>query len=205
MADDIIDASEIDPEDIIDVEYDDIPEEHCKQFEAQLRMEQEEAMRRLLACYERTRQGVIKKEEFIMPTFPSTATSEVSTMSPDLVEQFMSIIGDRIVDSCDRTNDLLRNLVDQVRGLGEGEVLDHSYSTETLNPSSSAASAFTSQPLYSMPLNYFAGQSPSPHSALPNMAELVKPVLLTGQTGVTVASPATPAPFASIPCSAGPS
>ena len=34
MADDIIDASEIDPEDIIDVEYDDIPEERHKQFEA---------------------------------------------------------------------------------------------------------------------------------------------------------------------------
>ena len=141
MADDIIDASEIDPEDIIDVEYDDIPEERRKQFEAELRMEQAEATRRLLACYERTRQGVIKKEEFIMPTFPSTATSKVSTPSPDLVEQFLSIIGDRIVDSCDCTNDLLRNLVNQVRGLGEGEVLDHSYSIETLNPSSSAASA----------------------------------------------------------------
>ena len=113
MADDIIDASKIEPVDIIEVEYDDIPKERRKQFEAQLRMEQEEATRRLLACYERTRQGVIKKEEFIMPTFPSTATSKVSTLSPDLVEQFLSIIGDRIVDSCERTNDLLRNLVDQ--------------------------------------------------------------------------------------------
>ena len=34
MADDIVDASKIDPEDIIDAEYDDIPEERCKQFEA---------------------------------------------------------------------------------------------------------------------------------------------------------------------------
>ena len=59
MADDIVDASEIDPEDIIDVEYDDIPEECRKQFEAQLKKEQEEATRRLLACYERTRQGVV--------------------------------------------------------------------------------------------------------------------------------------------------
>ena len=57
-----------------------------KQFEAQLKKEQEEATRRLLAYYERTRQGVVQKEEFIMPTFPSTATSEVSTPSPDLVE-----------------------------------------------------------------------------------------------------------------------
>ena len=157
MADDIIDASEINPEDIIDVEYEDILEERRKQFEAQLRMGQEEATRRLLACYERTRQGVIKKEEFIMPMFPSTATNEVSTPSPNLIEQFVSIIGDRIIDSCDCTNDLLRNLVDQVHGLGEGELLDHSYSIETLNPSSSTASAFISQPLNSIPLNYFAG------------------------------------------------
>ena len=89
-----------------------------------------------------------------------------------------------------------------MRGLGEGEVLDHSYSIETLNPSSSAASAFISQPLNSMPPNYFAGQSPPPRSVLPNMAEPVRPVLPTGQTGVTVANPATPTPFASIHCSA---
>ena len=37
------------------------------------------------------------------------------------------------------------------------------------------------------------------------MAEPVRPVLPTGQTGVTVASPATPTPFASIHCSAAPS
>ena len=75
MADDKLDASKIDPEDIIDAEYDDIPEEHRKQFEAQLKKEQEEATRRLLACYERARQGMVQKQEFIMPTFPSTASS----------------------------------------------------------------------------------------------------------------------------------
>ena len=37
------------------------------------------------------------------------------------------------------------------------------------------------------------------------MAEPVRPVLPTGQTGVTVASPATPTLFASIHCSAAPS
>jgi len=59
MAGDIVDASKIDPEDIINAEYNDIPEERHKQFEAQLKKEQEEATRRLLACYERTRQGVV--------------------------------------------------------------------------------------------------------------------------------------------------
>ena len=56
-----------------------------------------------------------------------------------------------------------------------------------------------------MPPNYFTGQSPPPRSVLPNMAEPVRPVLPTGQTGVTVANPATPTPFASIHCSAAPS
>ena len=54
MADDIVDASKIDPKDIIDAEYDDMLEERRKQFEAWLKKEQEEATRRLLACYGRT-------------------------------------------------------------------------------------------------------------------------------------------------------
>ena len=37
MADDIVDASKIDPKDIIDAEYDDKPEESRKQLEAQLK------------------------------------------------------------------------------------------------------------------------------------------------------------------------
>ena len=59
--------------------YEEIIEERCKKFEAQLKKEQEEATRRLLARYGKTRQGVVEKEQFIMPTFtppnPSTTTS----------------------------------------------------------------------------------------------------------------------------------
>ena len=72
----------------IEVKYEDIPEERCKQFKAQLKKEQDEATKRLLACYGKTRQGVIEKEKFVMPTFtppppnPSTrATSAVSSAS----------------------------------------------------------------------------------------------------------------------------
>jgi len=96
MADDIVDASKIDPEDINDAEYDDIPEERRKQFEAQLKKEQEEATRRLLACYERTRQGVIKKEKFVMPTFtppppnPSTMTTAAATSASTLTDVSLS-------------------------------------------------------------------------------------------------------------------
>jgi len=59
MADDKLDASKIDPEDIIDAEYDDIPEEHRQTFKAQIKHEQEEATRRFLSCFKRTRQGVV--------------------------------------------------------------------------------------------------------------------------------------------------
>ena len=83
MAGDMLDASKIDSEDIIDAEYDDIPEEHHQAFEAYIKHEQEEDRRKFLSCYERTRQGVIKKEEFIMPTFlsPTTFTSMMSNVS----------------------------------------------------------------------------------------------------------------------------
>ena len=63
----------------LDIKYEDIPEESHKQFEDALQKEQEEAKKRLLACYGKTRQGVVEKEQFIMPTFtppnPSTTTS----------------------------------------------------------------------------------------------------------------------------------
>ena len=72
----------------VDVKYEDIPEESRKQFEAQLKKEQEEATKRLLACYGKTRQGVFEKEKFVMPTFtppppnPSTmATAAASSPS----------------------------------------------------------------------------------------------------------------------------
>ena len=200
MADDMIDASKIDPEDIIDAEYDDIPEERRKQFEAQLKKEQEEATRRLLASYERTRQGVVQKHEFIMPPNPSTSmTGNVSIDPADFINRFLDALG-KIIDKSTRNFAIRINNQSQASSKGKG--VDHSYSTETLNPSSSVAFAFISQPLNSMPPNYFAGQSPPPRSALPNMAEPVRPVLPTGQTGVTVASLATPTPFASIHCSA---
>ena len=53
----------------IDIQYEDIPEETRKQFEAAFQKEQEDAKNRLLACFGKTRQGVFKKEEFKMPTF----------------------------------------------------------------------------------------------------------------------------------------
>ena len=143
MADDIVDASKIDPEDIIDAEYDDIPVERRKQFEAQLKKEQEEATRRLLACYERTWQGVVQKQEFIMPPNPSTSmTGNVSIDPADFINRFLDALG-KIIDKSTRNFAIRINNQSQASSKGKG--VDHSYSTETLNPSSSAKPASASQ------------------------------------------------------------
>ena len=63
---------------------------------------------------------------------------------------------------------------EKIQSLEKGEWVDKSYSTRTLNPSSSAAPTSTSQSLYSMPSNYFAGQSPPPCSDLTGMAEPIR-------------------------------
>ena len=68
MAGEKIDPSKVDSTPI-DIKYEDIPEESCKQFEAAFPKEQEEAKKRLLACFGKTRQGVFEKEKFTIPTF----------------------------------------------------------------------------------------------------------------------------------------
>ena len=88
----------------IDIKYENIPEESRKQFETAFQKEQEEAKKRLLACFGKTRQGVFEKEKFVMPTFvpppptPSTtattAASSASTSSDvsftfDSIKQFV--------------------------------------------------------------------------------------------------------------------
>ena len=108
MADDIVDASKIDPEDIIDAGYDDIPEEQHQAFEAQIKHEQEKSMRRFLSCFERTQQGMVQKEEFVMPMFPlsnsstATSTSTTSNVSIDpinFINQFADALRKRFDES----------------------------------------------------------------------------------------------------------
>ena len=69
----------------IDIKYEDIPEESCKQFKAAFQKEQEEAKKRLLAWFRKTQQGMFEKEKFAMPTFaspppnPSTTATAAAT------------------------------------------------------------------------------------------------------------------------------
>ena len=108
----------------IDIKYEDIPEETRKQFEATLQKE-EEAKKRLLACFGKTRQGVFEKEKFAMPTFappppnPSTtATASASSVSTpsnasytyDSIMQFADAFLGRFEQSQKLTQDLLLDL-----------------------------------------------------------------------------------------------
>ena len=173
IADDIVDASKIDPKDIIDAEYDDKPEESRKQFEAALQKEQEEAKKRLLACFGKTRQGVFEKDKFVMPTFapppptPSTtataAASSASTPSEvnftfDSIKQFTDTFLGRFEQSQKLTQDLLLDLSLQ----NKGKKLVNDYSNLSPNPSLSGAPIENYQ--YDMPPNFFAGQTPPPGS-----------------------------------------
>ena len=139
-----------------------------------------------------------------MPTFQSIATSDVSTSSPDLIEQIVSALGKRFDEKQKHTRDLAISINNRLQVLSKGKNVDHSYSTGTFYPSSSATPNSASQYLYGMPPNYFVGQPPLPRLALLRMAEPIRPVQLTGQTGVMVASSATSTLIVPISSSAGP-
>ena len=89
-------ASKIDPENIVDIKYDDLPEEQRQAFEIQLKQREEEARRKLISCYERTPQGVTEKEKFVMPilssTTSSTSMSTVSDLPSDFVGKLLALV-----------------------------------------------------------------------------------------------------------------
>ena len=97
MTGDLGDAFKVDPLNVINVTYEDLSEEQRQKFEADLKRQNEEIRAKMLACYGKTRQGVIEKEKFVMPVFqsatppaPSTTTStspttDVSTPKDPLV------------------------------------------------------------------------------------------------------------------------
>ena len=107
-------------------------------------------MKRLLACYGKTRQGIFEKKKFIMPTFtlpppnPSTtattAASYASTSSDvsfsfDSIKQFAEAFLGRIEQSQKLTQDLLIDLNLQNRG----KKVANDYPNQTPNASLSAA------------------------------------------------------------------
>ena len=67
MTGEILDASKVDPLNAINVTYGDLSDEQRQKFEADLKRQNEEIRAKMLACYGKTRQGVIEKEKFVMP------------------------------------------------------------------------------------------------------------------------------------------
>ena len=88
MTGEVGDASKIDSLNAINVSYEDLSEEQRQKFEADLKQQNEELKARMLACYGKTRQGVVEKEKFVMPSLtppnPSTTTT-TSTSGPSNV------------------------------------------------------------------------------------------------------------------------
>ena len=120
------------PKNITDVEYNDVLEEKRQALEAFFKEFQEDYKRKIASCFGKTRQGVVKKEKFIMPTLKSKVTSNISTSS---------ILGKKMNDSQKLIKELLINLAGQVETLTKGKAIDHSYTTKTINPSLSTAPA----------------------------------------------------------------
>ena len=135
-------------------------------------------------------------------TTSSTSMSNVSDLPSDIVGKLVALVK-KYDESQQFTCNLLIGIRERIQSLEKGEGVHNSYSTETLNLGSSASPTSTSQSLYSVPSNYFAGQLPPPRSPLTCMAEPVRPVLPTSQTGAMVASPATSTPIVPIISSAG--
>ena len=105
MTGEIGDASKVDPANTINVSYEDLPEEQRLKFEADVKRQNEEIKVRMLACYGKTRQGVIEKETSVMPSTSSTAPPppaptvvNVSSSPQDLYSMLLSELGKKIND-----------------------------------------------------------------------------------------------------------
>ena len=209
MAGDKPDPSKVDPLNAINVTYEDLSEEQRQKFEADLKRQNEEIRAKMLACYGKTRQGVIEKEKIIMPAFqsatppaPSTTTStsppiDVSTPKDPLVHFLREF-----VDKFEKSQTLTQNLIfDMHERIEKGKSVDTTYSPKDI-AQNSAAPASNDNVQYGMPPNYFAGQSSPLGTVRPTTAEPVRPVPQTIQTGaMMMASASTPA-LVPIPSSA---
>ena len=129
--------------------------------------------------------------------------SDLSTSSSDLFSQLSSIMDQKIANIYKPTNDLLGDLKGQVDIMKKGKSIDDNSAFQT--PSLSATPAYSHQPQYGMPIDYFAGQTSPPSSVHTGP---IKPVHVTGQTGqmgqMTDMTDAllVSLPIASTPCSA---
>ena len=97
------DKSKIDPRNIDNPQYYEILEDQRQALEIKLKEIEAEAKKKLISCYGKTRQGVIQKEKFILPTLSSSTstdahevTAPVSTTSSNVtMEKVENLFAER--------------------------------------------------------------------------------------------------------------
>ena len=87
----------------------------------------------------------------------------------------------------------LIDISERMDRLEKGKIVNTTYSTKDLTPSSAAPTS-TVNVEFGMPPNYFVGQSPPPGAVRPTTAEPVRPVATTGQTAASAAGAVRPVP-----------
>ena len=137
-----------------------------------------------LKGFKKDEKGLVTRiQDFVIPSLTLKnkqveVISDLSTLSSDLFSQLSSIMDQKIADMYKLMNDLFGNLKGQVEIMKKGKSVDDNCAFQT--PCLSAMPAYSQQPKYGMPIDYFAGQMPPPSSV---HAGPVKPVHATGQTG----------------------
>ena len=115
------DQSKIDPRNIDNPQYYEILEDQRQALEIKLKEIEAEAKKMLITCYGKTRQGVIQKEKFVLPTLSSSApttdaspkvTAPVSATSIGVtMEQVENLFTEREMRLVDMLTDKLLTLV----------------------------------------------------------------------------------------------
>ena len=195
------DASKIDPLNAINVSYEDLSEEQRQKFEADLKQQNEELKARMLACYGKTRQGVVEKEKFVMPSISSTtppppapAVFNVSSAPQDLYNMLLSDHRKKINNVQLYTQNTFIDLSERMDRMEKDKTVNTAYSTKDLTPSSAAPTSTVSVE-FGMPPNYFARQSSPLGAVRPTTAEPVRPIATTGQTAASAAGAVKPVPW----------
>ena len=93
----------------------------------------------MLACYGKTRQGVIQKETFVIPSIPATTppppaptATNVSSSHPDLYNMLLTELGNKINDAQLSSRNTLLDLSERMDRMEKGKSVDTAYSTKDL-------------------------------------------------------------------------
>ena len=119
-----------------------------------------------LKGFKKDHAGQVKRMQgLVIPTFKLNNNHvepihNVSSALSDLLSQLSLMMDQKIVDAQKSTSDLFVNMSDEICNLKKGKSIDGTYSLDILKPTPVSIP----EPLYAMPLGYFAGQTPPPPS-----------------------------------------